>query len=133
MQDYYFDTSIWLDFFEDRGKNGQETLKLIKKIIKNNFIIYYSEANIKELKHLGYSFDDIVRLFAPIKKVIRKIHIYEEEIEMAKRIAWKRDVPQRDALHAILAKNNELQLITRDKHFEKLKDITIARKPEEIV
>ena len=34
MKIYYLDTSIWLDFFEKRGKNGEAAFKLIRKIIK---------------------------------------------------------------------------------------------------
>src|SRR3989344_1103336 len=132
MQGYYFDTSIWLDLFEDRGENGKEVLKLTKKIVEEKSLIYYSEASIKELKHSGYGFNEVTALFIPIRSIIRKIHIYEDEINMAKKIALQRNVPKRDALHAILSRNNEAQLISRDRHFDKLKDIAIAKKPEEI-
>ncbi|MBI2124662.1 PIN domain-containing protein [Candidatus Pacearchaeota archaeon] len=132
MQRYYLDTSIWLDLFEDRGKNSEKVLEFIKKMIENNSLIHYSEANIKELKHLGYGFNEVTALFIPIRSIIRKIHICEDEINMAKKIALQRNVPKIDALHAILSRNNEAQLISRDRHFEKLKDIAITKKPEEI-
>lgn len=40
---FYFDTSIWLDFYEKRGKNGEAAIKLINKIIKEKDIILYSQ------------------------------------------------------------------------------------------
>ena len=50
---FYFDTSIWLDYYEKRGKNGEVALKLIEKIIKENHTILCSHIVIKELKNLG--------------------------------------------------------------------------------
>lgn len=59
--------------------------------------------------------------------------IEKEEKEIAKKLAIQRDVPRGDSLHAILSRDNEAQLISRDEHFERLKDITVAEKPEEII
>jgi len=36
-------------------------------------------------------------------------------------------------LHSILARDNQAVLITRDKHFLKLLDICIIKKPEELI
>ncbi|MFT7615376.1 MAG: putative nucleic acid-binding protein [Candidatus Woesearchaeota archaeon] len=38
-----------------------------------------------------------------------------------------------DALHAILARDNNCILVTRDKHFQKITPICIPYKPEEII
>ena len=57
----------------------------------------------------------------------------DEEIDEAKKLALERDVPRRDAFHAVVARDNEAILITRDYHFQKLKDISIPRLPEDFI
>ncbi|MBI3026645.1 PIN domain-containing protein [Candidatus Woesearchaeota archaeon] len=47
----------------------------------------------------------------------------EKQREEAKKIAEERNVPAGDALHAIIARDNDLILVTRDSHFRKLEDI----------
>lgn len=133
-EEFYFDTSIWLDFYEKRGKNGELTLKLIIKIINEDIKIAYSDLNIKEFKYLGYTNAQINSIFSMAKpKNIKRVHIYREQIEEARKLARQRNVPRKDVLHAILARDNNLQLVSRDDHFEKLKDISIARKPEDFI
>lgn len=51
----------------------------------------------------------------------------------AKKIAQERALPPGDVLHAIIARDNNLVLITRDKHFKQLEDITPYHKPEDII
>ena len=134
IEDFYFDTSIWLDFYEKRGKNGELAFKLIIKIINEYLKIAYSDLNIKEFKNFGYSQNEIYSILSIAKPSnIKRIHIYREQKEEAKRIAKQRNVPAGDALHAILARDNNLVLISRDSHFQKLKDISIARKPEDFI
>lgn len=134
LEDFYLDTSIWIDFYEKRGINGVSALRLILKIIKEGLKIAYSDLHIMELKNLGYSQYEIASLFTIIKPDhISRVHIYKEQIEEAKNLARGRDLPKKDALHAILARDNNLTLISRDRHFDKLKDIAVARKPEEFI
>jgi len=90
--------------------------------------------NIKEFKHLGYSNEEINNILSIAKpNNIKHIHIYREHVEEARKLARQRDVPNKDALHAILCRDNHLQLITRDLHFEKLRDITMIGKPEDFI
>ena len=87
--------------------------------------------NVKEFKNLGYSkneIDAILRIAKP--KNLIHIHIFPENLCEARKLARQRNVPNKDALHAILARDNNLQLISRDRHFEKLKDITEIKLPE---
>lgn len=133
-QDFYFDTSIWLDFYEERGKNGKYALKLILKIIKEDLKIAYSDLNIKELKKLEYSQNEINSILSVVKpNNIKHVHIYREQTEEAKKISRQRNIPKKDALHAILSRDNDLQLIATDTHFNKLKDITTAKRPEDFI
>ena len=134
MENFYFDTSIWIDFYEKRGENGELAWKLILKIIEEDIKVAYSDLNIKEFKNLGYTkseIDAILRVAKPNN--IIHIHTYPENLEEARKLARRRNVPNKDALHAILARDNGLQLISRDHHFEKLKDITDVKLPEEFI
>lgn len=134
INEFYLDTSIWLDFYEKRGENGEKALKLIEGIIRENLTIYYSDLNIKELKDLGYSQEEIYEIFRIAKPDnIRKIHIYDKQIEEAEKIGKIRSVPIRDVLQAILCRDNFLELISRDKHFNQLRDITITKLPEDFI
>jgi|SRR3989344_3607770 len=133
MERYYLDTSIWLDFFEKRGKNSEIARKLIEKIIDNNILIIFSNLNILELRNLGYSFDEISNMISILKDRIRRAYISNEEKELAKKIALKKNIPEGDVLHAVLARNNEAILISNDLHFVKIKDIIEVRNPEEII
>nr|MBI4156509.1 type II toxin-antitoxin system VapC family toxin [Candidatus Woesearchaeota archaeon] len=134
MKRFYLDTSIWLDFFEKRGKYGKLALKLIRKIIQDNSIILYSDSVINELKRLGYGYDQIEKIFSIAKpNNIIKIHIFSIEMEEAKNLAFKRNIPRGDALNAILSRDNYAQLVARDYHYRKLKDISITKAPEELI
>ena len=134
QEDFYLDTSIWLDFYEKRGKNGELALKLILKIINQNLKVAYSDLHIKEFKNLGYSQNEINSILSIVKpNNIKHVHIDKGQLEEARKLARQRNVPNKDALHAILARDNNLQLISRDKHFEKLKDITRFKLPEDFI
>ncbi len=98
---FYLDTSIWLDFLEKRGENGESAFKLIQKIIK--------------------------------QKNIRRVYTDKENIKESRQLCWMRKIPLKDALHAILARDNEAMLISRDRHFEKIKDISITYLPEDFI
>ena len=100
---FYFDTSIWLDFHEKRGKNGGSALKLILKILNEDLRIGYSDLNVKEFKDLDYTQDQIDSVLSMLKpNNIQKVHIYREQKEEAKKTAKQRNVPEGDALQAIL-------------------------------
>ncbi len=134
QEDFYLDTSIWLDFHEKREINGELALKLILKIINEDLKIAYSDLHIKEFKNLGYTQNEINSILSIVKpNNIKHVHIYREQKEEAKKIARKRNVPEGDALHAIICRDNNLQLISRDLDFEKLKYITRAKLPEDFI
>ena len=133
-EEFYLDTSIWIDFYEKRGKNGAMALKLIEKLVSKNKVILYSDVIIRELKKLGYSQEEVYEIFRIAKPDnIRKVHLYKEYVHEAGRMVSKRNVPLADVLHAILARENYAQLISRDRDFDKLKDITIVKLPEDFI
>ena len=137
MNRYYFDTSIWLDFFENRNEpslsKGDLARKLIDKIIRENGKIICSEAIKNEMISLKYSRYEIESLFLPYKKIILWTHTNKKQFGKAKDLSKRRNIPLLDVLHAILAKDNRATLITRDGHFDKLRDIILKRRPEDFI
>ncbi len=135
---YYLDACIWRDYYENRNDKfrplGEWALMLINKIIKeeNSFIV--SDLIISEL-NIKYPLSLIEEIFQPIKKAGLLILINKTEFQV--RDAWqfskRRKIEFSDALHCILARDNDAILITRDKHFEKLSEIVVIKKPEDLI
>ena len=94
---FYFDTLIWLDIYEKRGKNGELALKLVTKIIEENLIVFYSNLNVRELKNLRYSKNEINEIFSIIKLNIKRIHVTKKQFKEGMSVAKQRDVPLGDA------------------------------------
>ena len=57
---------------------------------------------------------------------------YPEQIKEAATLSEEKKVPFGDAVHAILARDNNAIMVTRDHHFSKLKECIIVKKPEEL-
>ena len=131
---YYFDTSIWIDIYDKRGYNGEVAKKLMEKIILQDSYVLYSDVVVLELKKLDFFETEINKMLAIAKpNHIKRAQSSRKQIEEAKNIAKQRNVPLRDALHAIIARDNGAQLVSRDWDFEQLKDITQAKKPEDLL
>lgn len=134
---YYLDTSIWLDLFEDRNESNLQKSKfaheLMKKLIKENDKIIFTELISIELMNSGYAEPEIKELLNKFDKLIINIEPSNKEIGKSKDLASKRDVPRGDALHSLIARNNKAILVTRDNHFKRLIDIIKSKKPEEII
>lgn len=134
---YYLDTSIWLDFFENRNEpkiqKGTWAKMLIGKIINDNSKIILSEVVKNEMIALGYSRYEIEDLFKPFQRIIVNIYSTRRQFGLAKDLSKKRKVPLFDCLHAVLARDHRATMVTLDKHFNKLLDIIKYRKPNEII
>ena len=134
---FYLDASIWIDVYEDRkGYNdeplGEFALKLLALIKLGEHKIIISQLLVNELE-VNYSMDEINGMFKPFEKNMERIKTTKEQIDEARTIANVRDIPSGDVLHAIIARDNDLVLITRDNHFRKLKDISNHHKPEDLI
>ncbi|MBS3110269.1 PIN domain-containing protein [Candidatus Woesearchaeota archaeon] len=57
----------------------------------------------------------------------------EKQTGKAKDLSSKRKVPKADALHAVLARDNKAVLVTLDKHFKKLSDISKPKRPQDLI
>lgn len=134
---FYFDTSIWLDFFENRDEpnfpKGTLAKELIDKIIRENWKIIFSDNNMLELINSGYLTFEAEELINQLRFLLIFVKSSEREIGKAKDLAAKRGIPRRDALHALIARDNNAILITYDNHFIKLNDIISFHNPREFI
>lgn len=133
---YLIDTSIWVDLYENRAGFNKEPLgdyafSMLARIKAKSCMIVLTDFLIRELE-TNYSIEQINGLFKLFEKQVEKVVATKEQRAEAKRIALERGLPPGDALYAIIARDNDLVLITRDKHFKSLEDIWPCYKPEEI-
>jgi len=130
---YYLDTCIWIDFIENRydGLNpiGEYAFLFLKKCEKHKDTIFYSQHILIELEQYKYSLFDFINCFTINFKEIK---FTTKEVLDSNDLSKKLKMPRGDALHSILAKSRGAVVITRDKHFEKIK-IVKSNKPEELI
>ncbi len=134
---YYLDTSIWIDIYENRKGYNDEPLgdfawKLLLRIMGQENKIVITDIVIRELEGY-YTLEEINGMMKPFEKFIEKVFTTSAQRDEARRISRGRNLPNWDVLHTIIARDNNLILITRDKHFLRLDDLTICYKPEEII
>jgi predicted nucleic acid-binding protein len=136
MKTYYIDTAIWIDYYEERKDNvkdiGEIAFQLLSLILASKSKVVVSSFVLKELEN-RYSLDEIRGIMFPFQHLIEKADISKKQFEEAKLISAQRNVPKGDALHAILARDYNAVLVSRDKHFLLLKDICTYAKPEDII
>src|SRR3989344_2870748 len=134
---YYLDSCIWRDYFENRSDKfrplGDWAFSLIKLIIKEDNLIIYSDLIEEELNE-GFSDEDVKKIISIVpKENLVKIESSSEQLKEAIQKAKKLDIPVKDALHAILARDNDAVMVTRDKHFYELSERLIIKKPEDLI
>jgi predicted nucleic acid-binding protein len=132
---YLLDTQIWIDHYLERIPHGEAALKLILKIIAEDSIIIFSNFIEKEMTDIGLSKTEIESLLSMIKpNHIKKVSVTKSQFEEAHRIAKQKNIPLGDSIHAIIARDNEAQLVSRDeKDFRKIKDIAIMKEPKDLL
>lgn len=134
---YYIDTNVWMDLVGERfGYSneplGEFALKLLYQIRRSNSKIVVSDVLIKELEG-NFSLDEINGLFKAFEDFVEKVFSTVEQQTEAIKLSKERDIPISDVLHAIIARDFNLLLISRDNHFKRLADISIYYKPEDII
>ncbi len=134
----YLDTSIWIDYMEKRGDASfplwKWTMDFLSKAIINKWTIMYSDLVIEEIihRHKLKEIDETFSIFYH-QKIISGVKVTPSQAEEAGREYLIVRVPFPDILHAIVARDHDAILITRDKHFNKLRHIVENKKPEELV
>jgi len=133
---YYVDTAIWRDLHEnrkDKSKNlGELAFESFKKIRSNKGKIVYSDFVVEELSR-AYDKQTIDKLFKGESELLEKVEISKEQIKEAVDLSKDLKIPFGDALHSVLARDNDAIMITRDHHFRKLKDKITIKKPEDLI
>ncbi|MBU2637418.1 MAG: PIN domain-containing protein [Nanoarchaeota archaeon] len=134
---YYVDTQIWRDYYENRKDRfrplGEWALRFFNQSVEQRDIIFYSGIVIDELKK-QYDIEQIKKIFRIIPaKLLQKLATTTEQFHEALRLKAERKVPLGDAFHAVVARDNNAIVISRDRHFLLLEDIAPHKKPEELI
>jgi predicted nucleic acid-binding protein len=137
MERYYIDTSIWIDLYEDRkGYNGEPlgdyALRLFSLLSQGRNRLIMTNILFLELSK-RFSLEQVRGQLQPFEARIDRIVSTPEEEDEAILLANERAVSRGDALHAILARDHQLILVARDRHFKKLVDVAPSYKPEDII
>jgi predicted nucleic acid-binding protein len=129
---YYLDTSIWLDYFENRSDRfrplGEWALALLGKIRAEKGRIIVSDVVLDELR--SQSAQDILK---PFEDCIDRITTTDKQLKECRRIRAELEIPRGDILHAILSRDHNCLLVSRDNHFFMLAGINRTYKPEELL
>lgn len=134
---FYLDTSIWIDVYEDRkGFNGeplgQHGARLLSYIRSVNARIVMTDNLMYELQKY-YPTEKIRGMMMFFDDLIERVIANAAQKEEAKNTALERDLPYHDVLHAVVARDMDAVLITRDRHFIRLKDISEPHTPEDLL
>ena len=134
---YYIDVCIWRDYFENHSDNfrplGEWALRLIKKVIEEESFVLYSNLVEKELRK-EYSDEKITDIFSIVpSNLLIKVKISAIQFNKAKILSRQLTAPLADTIHAVAARENAVIMITRDKHFIELNEITDIKKPEDLI
>ena len=74
----------------------------------------------------------VLRAFTRLGRV-QVVPASQEQIDEARGLCEERSVPFGDTIHAVLAKDTGALLVTRDAHFQELRNVVPSRLPEEIL
>ncbi len=135
---YYLDTSIWRDLYENRSDRfrplGEWAFELFRLIRQNKDVVLYSDLVVKELLN-NFDQEEIDKIFkiAMEENAFVKLNITDVQEKEARVLCRTLKIPANDCLHAILARDNNVTLVARDRHFEQLMFLANIKKPEELI
>lgn len=135
---YYVDVCIWRDFHENREDKfrplGEWAFEMFRKFKENKSLVLYSELTTNELSK-DFNPEQIKEIFKIISEagLLQKVELRKQQFQEAAKLRSERKLPFGDCLHAIIARDNQAVMITRDTHFEELQDIVKSAKPEDLI
>jgi len=136
MKKYYLDTSIYIDYYENRTDRfrplGDWAHRLLALIETENSVLLISDILIAELG-AHFSKNEVKEILETYQGIIKKVEFTKKQIKEARKISNEKKIPFGDVLHVIIARDNEAILVTRDHHMEEIQNITIFKKPEDII
>ena len=131
---FYVDTCIWRDYLENRtnlyGSLAEHAFRFFRQCIIHQAIIVTSEIVEEELPDLSPT-----KFYSVTKAIglnVQKATVTSQQIVEAEHVAYQKQLNYTDVLHAILARDNNAILITRDNDFEELGDLVTSQKPEQV-
>ena len=138
MRKFYVDTNIWLDFALDRRDSvrplGELALQFFKKCLRERWQILYSDAVVMELgrKLAPEEIEERCFKIVSVEGLLVKVPYSKSQAAEAKNISIRKKLPFLDTLHAIIARDNNAMVVSRNFHFEGLLDIVSVYSPEEV-
>src|SRR3990172_10945692 len=111
---YYIDTRIFRDYFEGRNEKrplGEFALQFLNGL-KETDTVYYSRAVVEELISKSLNPQKIMNIVQE-KGILKEAKITPQNINEAIFLARQRGIPKGDAMHAILARENDAIVVTR--------------------
>ncbi|MCX6799466.1 MAG: PIN domain-containing protein [Candidatus Diapherotrites archaeon] len=133
----YVDTSVWRDYFEERGDRikplGEFGFQFLKKCRQNKDTIIVSDIIISELEG-GLPKESVQIIISEFSDLIIRVNHTEKQFREAAKMARepRHNIPLADALHAIIARDEGAVLVTRDGHFREIGFIEVCA-PEELL
>jgi predicted nucleic acid-binding protein len=137
----YLDANIYLDYFLDRKDSlkplGEFAFKLLNEAVNCKFFVIISNETLREVcKVLRKTEEGVWATFFSDLVEFDKISIIfssSENEQKAKEFSRKFRLHFADSLHLVLAVESKAILVSRDKHFEGLKDSFAVKTPEELL
>mgnify|MGYP001560359172 CR=1 FL=1 len=107
---------------------------LITKTLASDDEFIVAHLHLKEFKNAGLTNQEIAMLLNIAKpRQLLHAHLYPHQLSEARALASRAVVPLGDAIHAILARDNDAILVSRDVHFQKLRHVVEVRRPDELL
>lgn len=137
----FVDTNIFIDYYFDRGNGivpfGEFTFQFFKNTVECKYFVLVCPQTIKELcKVLKFSEEEVWSNILQNLKTSNKIELImpsEEQLKEALRLKDAKHVSLNDALFAILARDNNAILVSRDRHHhETLGELVEVVRPEDL-
>lgn len=133
---FYIDTAIFRDYYEDRKDSfkplGEFAYRFLAYVKATNSSLVVSDFMLSEF--IKYYSDEIISsLLDPFKHLIVNVNFTKSQYEEALEISKQKKIHVEDVLHAIIARDNNAIVITRDKHFYELIDIVQVNLPEDFI
>ncbi len=134
------DSNIFLDYYLDRRDNvlplGEFAFQFVQRALKCEFFVLVCDLALREIEKIaGISQEHIWGVILSELKKKQKVLVVWGNAELAikaAKISAERNLPLNDCVFALIAKENNAIVVSRDKHFQYLHDIVETKKPEEL-
>ena len=140
-QRIYLDANIYLDYFLDRSDNvlpiGLYASKLLNEAVSCKYLVLVSKTVIDEICKVlrieeSAVFEKIFPDLIEANKILN-VELTKEVKARAQEFQKSKNIPLIDSFHLAFALENEAILVTRDNHFEELRNHFQIKAPEELI